>query len=192
VLVATDIAARGIDVTGISHVVNFDLPAEPETYVHRIGRTGRAGADGVAVSFCSVEEVGLLRSIERLTRRRIDAAADHGEFEMVGQVAPAPTESREQSRSVRGGKGRQSGRRQGGGGNRPARTVEGRVPSGNDYGRAAKSARRTDAVATVDRTADVESADRRVDRTTTSDGQRPRRRRRPQGGGSKRSGRKAR
>jgi ATP-dependent RNA helicase RhlE len=86
VLVATDIAARGIDVAGVSHVVNYDLPNEPETYVHRIGRTGRAGADGCAVSFCSVEEVGHLRSIERLTRRRIDAAADHGQYEMAGQV----------------------------------------------------------------------------------------------------------
>jgi ATP-dependent RNA helicase RhlE len=188
VLVATDIAARGIDVTGISHVVNYDLPAEPETYVHRIGRTGRAGADGVAVSFCSVEEVGLLRSIERLTRRRIDAAPDHGEFEMVGQVAPGPTESREPSRPARGGKGRQSGRRQSGGPSRPARAVGGRVPSGNDYGRATKTARRTDAVATADRSAAVETADR----TAMSDGQRPRRRRRSQGGGSGRGGRSAR
>jgi ATP-dependent RNA helicase RhlE len=192
VLVATDIAARGIDVTGISHVVNFDLPAEPETYVHRIGRTGRAGADGVAVSFCSVEEVGLLRSIERLTRRRIDAAADHGEFEMVGQVATAPTESREPSRPSRGGKSRQGGGRQGGGARRPARAVSGRAPSGNDYGRTGKIARRTDAVAVMDRATDVEATDRSVERTSTSDGQRPRRRRRPQGGGSRRSGRSAR
>jgi ATP-dependent RNA helicase RhlE len=105
VLVATDIAARGIDVTGISHVVNYDLPIEPETYVHRIGRTGRAGATGTAVSFCSVEEVGHLRAIERLTRRRIDPAADHGDYAMAGQpglagqVAPAASEPRAASRS---------------------------------------------------------------------------------------------
>jgi ATP-dependent RNA helicase RhlE len=66
VLVATDVAARGIDVDGISHVVNFDLPIEPECYVHRIGRTGRAGATGIAVSFCSGGERGELKAIERL------------------------------------------------------------------------------------------------------------------------------
>jgi ATP-dependent RNA helicase RhlE len=68
ILIATDIAARGIDVEGISHVVNYDLPHEPETYVHRIGRTGRAGASGIAVSFCDQAERKLLKAIERLTR----------------------------------------------------------------------------------------------------------------------------
>jgi ATP-dependent RNA helicase RhlE len=68
ILIATDIAARGIDVEGISHVFNYDLPHEPETYVHRIGRTGRAGASGVAVSFCDNAERKLLKAIERLTR----------------------------------------------------------------------------------------------------------------------------
>ncbi len=67
-LVATDIAARGIDVDGISHVVNFDLPHVPETYVHRIGRTARAGADGIAISLCDAEEMSLLRDIEKLIR----------------------------------------------------------------------------------------------------------------------------
>jgi ATP-dependent RNA helicase RhlE len=67
-LVATDIAARGIDVDGISHVVNFDLPNVPETYVHRIGRTARAGAEGIAISLCAGEEVTLLRDIEKLIR----------------------------------------------------------------------------------------------------------------------------
>jgi superfamily II DNA/RNA helicase len=67
-LVATDIAARGIDVDGVSHVVNFDLPNVPETYVHRIGRTARAGAEGVAISLCDSEEVALLRDIEKLIR----------------------------------------------------------------------------------------------------------------------------
>ncbi len=71
VLVATDVASRGIDVDGITHVVNYDLTHEPETYVHRIGRTGRAGATGMAVSFCDREEGGNLRAIERLTRRSI-------------------------------------------------------------------------------------------------------------------------
>ncbi|MBX3360210.1 MAG: DEAD/DEAH box helicase [Phycisphaeraceae bacterium] len=71
VLVATDVAARGLDVDGISHVINFDLPMEPEAYVHRIGRTGRAGATGVAISFCDREEKGLLKGIERLIKNRI-------------------------------------------------------------------------------------------------------------------------
>ncbi len=71
VLVATDIAARGIDVEDISHVINYDLPNEAESYVHRIGRTGRAGRAGTAYSFCSAEERSFLRDIERLTRTKI-------------------------------------------------------------------------------------------------------------------------
>ncbi len=78
VLVATDIAARGIDVDGITHVVNYELPNEPETYVHRIGRTARAGADGDAVSFCCAEERDYLRDIERLLRRPIPVNIQHG------------------------------------------------------------------------------------------------------------------
>jgi ATP-dependent RNA helicase RhlE len=77
VLVATDIAARGIDVDGVSHVINFELPNEPESYVHRIGRTARAGATGVALSFCDREERAYLRDIERLTRGRIEVVANH-------------------------------------------------------------------------------------------------------------------
>ncbi len=71
VLVATDVAARGIDVDGVSHVFNYDLPNEPEMYVHRIGRTGRAGASGIAVSFCDHDERKLLLAIERLIRRKL-------------------------------------------------------------------------------------------------------------------------
>ncbi|MEA3037250.1 MAG: ATP-dependent helicase RhlE [Sphingomonadales bacterium] len=72
ILIATDIAARGIDVSGISHVVNFDLPNVPEQYVHRIGRTARAGAAGVAIAFCGDDERAYLRDIERLTRQKPD------------------------------------------------------------------------------------------------------------------------
>ncbi len=78
VLVATDIAARGIDVEGVTHVINFDLPNVPETYVHRIGRTARAGASGVAWSFCDSEERPYLADIERLMRRHIERVEDHG------------------------------------------------------------------------------------------------------------------
>jgi ATP-dependent RNA helicase RhlE len=76
-LVATDIAARGIDIDGISHVINFDLPNIPETYVHRIGRTGRAGAAGIALSFCDDEERAYLADIERLIGKHLARVEDH-------------------------------------------------------------------------------------------------------------------
>jgi ATP-dependent RNA helicase RhlE len=85
-LVATDIAARGIDVDGITHVVNFDLPHVPDTYVHRIGRTGRAGADGTAVSLCDAEEVALLRDIEKLIRKSIPASGQRSSPSMARHV----------------------------------------------------------------------------------------------------------
>jgi ATP-dependent RNA helicase RhlE len=83
VLVATDIAARGIDVDGVSHVINFELPNVPEDYVHRIGRTARAGAAGIAIAFCSDEERPYLRDIEKLTRCSLRAMA-------APSAAPAP------------------------------------------------------------------------------------------------------
>jgi superfamily II DNA/RNA helicase len=90
-LVATDIAARGIDVDGISHVVNFDLPNVPETYVHRIGRTARAGAEGVAISLIAgAEEMGYLRDIEKLIR----IALPREDRRTPGQAAPAPAQHR--------------------------------------------------------------------------------------------------
>ncbi|WP_339777122.1 DEAD/DEAH box helicase [uncultured Thalassospira sp.] len=77
VLVATDVAARGIDVPGISHVVNYDLPTDPENYVHRIGRTGRGGAEGIAISFCEPRDVRHLRNIERVIRQDVTIDEDH-------------------------------------------------------------------------------------------------------------------
>lgn len=77
VLVATDIAARGIDVEKLSHVINFDLPASPETYVHRIGRTGRAGQEGASISFCDEEERKYLKDIEKLISKRIPVVEEH-------------------------------------------------------------------------------------------------------------------
>ena len=75
-LIATDIAARGIDVDGISHIINYDLPNEPESYVHRIGRTARAGAEGIAISFCDADEFAYLRSIEKLIGLAIPATGE--------------------------------------------------------------------------------------------------------------------
>ncbi len=75
VLVATDIAARGIDIDDITHVVNFELPNEPESCVHRIGRTARAGTEGIAISFCDASERGYLRDIERIIRMKIELVA---------------------------------------------------------------------------------------------------------------------
>jgi ATP-dependent RNA helicase RhlE len=77
ILVATDIAARGIDVEGISHVINYDLPNVPETYVHRIGRTARAGARGIAISLCTADQLPDLRAIETLIGKRIPSAPHH-------------------------------------------------------------------------------------------------------------------
>ncbi|MDF2536721.1 MAG: box helicase, partial [Bacillales bacterium] len=77
VLIATDIAARGIDINELSHVINYDLPQEPETYVHRIGRTGRAGLSGVAISFCDFDEKALLADIESLIRKHLVEVKDH-------------------------------------------------------------------------------------------------------------------
>jgi len=126
VLVATDIAARGIDVDGISHVINYDLPNIPESYVHRIGRTARAGSTGMALSFCAEDEIDYLRDIESLIGERVKVAGDRiGLPESVTNPGPvgaqrrkAPSKSRKSSgRSGRGG-GRSRGGRRGGRGPR--------------------------------------------------------------------------
>jgi len=119
-LIATDIAARGIDVDGISHVVNYDLPNIPESYVHRIGRTARAGRDGVAISFCGHEERSYLRDIERLIRMAIPAtdrrsgrqdprpAGHHAGNRSNGR----PHHNKHQPRRHAGGNGHKAGRPQ--------------------------------------------------------------------------------
>ncbi|MBQ7859988.1 MAG: DEAD/DEAH box helicase, partial [Faecalibacterium sp.] len=88
VLVATDIAARGIDISELAYVFNYDLPEVPETYVHRIGRTARAGADGTAVSFCTPDERDYLAGIEKLTRKTVPVVSGHP-FEHSAPAAPA-------------------------------------------------------------------------------------------------------
>jgi ATP-dependent RNA helicase RhlE len=111
VLVATDIAARGIDVEGVTHVVNFELPEVPEAYVHRIGRTARAGAEGAAVSLCDDSERKLLREIEKLTRqtipvtdRRTRRDGPHGQAERSRHDGPRPDKERFGSRRTHNGR----------------------------------------------------------------------------------------
>src|SRR3546814_3370269 len=85
----SDIAARGIDVEGITHVINYELPNVPESYVHRIGRTARAGATGMAISFCDAEERAYLRDIERLIRQTVPVVADHPYHSAAAQSGQA-------------------------------------------------------------------------------------------------------
>lgn len=139
VLVATDIAARGIDIDGISHVINFELPLEPESYVHRIGRTARAGAAGVALSLCDSEERSLLRDIEKTVRMKLPVVDDHpmavggedaaGEGEQITlQRAQSIRENQERRGGGRnqGGRGQGAGRGQGGQGGRSNRDGQSR------------------------------------------------------------------
>ena len=119
ILIATDIAARGIDVDGVSHVVNYDLPNIPESYVHRIGRTARAGADGIAISFCDHEEAPFLRDIERMIRMSIPSTDKR-----TGE-RPAHRPAQQHAGDRNGGRPHRNGRQQrghgggngGGGGN---------------------------------------------------------------------------
>lgn len=115
ILVATDVAARGIDISGVTHVFNYDLPEVPEAYVHRIGRTARAGAEGQAIAFCAPEEVHLLQGIEKLMSIKIEVAS--GEAPAAGFKAPAkakrggggaPGASRKRSGGGAGHRGKRS------------------------------------------------------------------------------------
>ncbi len=112
VLVATDIAARGIDVDSLSHVINFDMPNVPETYVHRIGRTGRAGASGKAISFCDIEERLYLRDIHKLIGKSVDPIHEHPYASPIPHNptagAPQPNAAIHQNRSPGGFKRRKS------------------------------------------------------------------------------------
>jgi ATP-dependent RNA helicase RhlE len=113
VLVATDIAARGIDVDNVSHVINFELPNEPENYVHRIGRTARAGAEGIAVAFCDSTERGYLKDIERLIRTRLTVVGDEPE----GMEFVAPGKPKKPHRGANGNGNRNGNRPNGSNGN---------------------------------------------------------------------------
>ena len=105
VLVATDIAARGIDVDELSHVINFDLPEVPETYVHRIGRTGRAGNDGASISFCSEEEKDLLKYIEKLIGKKVPVIEGHPYPITALEAAYEKQETAKKNARISGGRG---------------------------------------------------------------------------------------
>lgn len=107
VLIATDIAARGIDIEGLSHVVNYDMPMEPEAYVHRIGRTGRAGKTGKAISFCCIDEVKQLNQVEKLIGKRIPLRESEWPMEITTpsepkQRLPRPTDPKPAKLTMRG------------------------------------------------------------------------------------------
>jgi ATP-dependent RNA helicase RhlE len=106
VLVATDIAARGIDIDDISHVVNFELPNEPESYVHRIGRTARAGGEGIAISFCDATERGYLRDIERLIGNKIEVQAHSLPEPTPEQIQESKAQAPRQNRGHKHGAGK--------------------------------------------------------------------------------------
>jgi ATP-dependent RNA helicase RhlE len=126
ILIATDIAARGIDVDGVSHVINYDLPNIPESYVHRIGRTARAGADGIAISFCDQEEGAFLRDIERMIRITIPATGERQPHKPAQRNAGHRNGGRQQHRG-----GHQQRGHNGGGGNGHHRGNNGHRPHGN-------------------------------------------------------------
>ncbi len=116
VLVASDLAARGIDIDGISHVFNFEMPNEAETYVHRIGRTGRAMASGVAMSFCDHEEMGLLHQIERVIKSKIPLVTEHAYLKdaPTGNEKAVPMSRGRRPSGGGGGRGRHSSQSRGG------------------------------------------------------------------------------
>src|SRR5206468_3993202 len=119
VLIATDIAARGIDIDELTHVINYEIPNIPETYVHRIGRTGRAGASGIALSFCDAEEKEFLRDIEKLIGRPVPVVEDHPHV-MHASLSYRPAVAAGSGRSSGGGRnnGPGFGRNNGSGGDR--------------------------------------------------------------------------
>ena len=147
VLVATDIAARGIDVDNVTHVINFELPNEPESYVHRIGRTARAGTTGIAVSFCDAKERSYLRDIERLTKKRLTVAETPEAFAQAAAPA-AERDSREERRGNgpkrKRNRGRKPGRADGtkdGRSKKPAKAQAAKKPAGKKDDRAAAPAK---------------------------------------------------
>jgi ATP-dependent RNA helicase RhlE len=115
VLIATDIAARGIDIDELTHVINYELPNIPETYVHRIGRTGRAGASGIALSFCDAEEIEFLKDIHKLIAKQIPVDEGHPYPMSIQNIAARAPVAAKQASGNRNGSGQKRGRGYGGG-----------------------------------------------------------------------------
>ena len=141
VLVATDIAARGIDIDDISHVINFDLPVEPENYVHRIGRTARAGAEGIALTFCDADERAALRGIEKMIKQQIPVRTDHPyHLQMSSAPSGASQPARRPARPARrpgsapGNRPFGQGQQGGANGGRPARRPAQKAAQGRRFG----------------------------------------------------------
>jgi ATP-dependent RNA helicase RhlE len=130
VLVATDVAARGIDIPGVRHVYNYDMPNVPENYVHRIGRTARAGADGTAVAFCAPAEMGELQAVEKLLKTTLKVLGGAPWSAEMVAAAPKPGQNRGQNR------GQNGGQRPGGG--RPGGKPQGQKGQGGHQGHGAK------------------------------------------------------
>jgi len=139
VLVATDIAARGLDVDAISHVINYELPMVPEIYVHRIGRTGRAGASGIATSFCGGDERSRLKQIERLTRRSIFVERSHPKYALAPKTSSGSSGGTKRPRKANGKS--QPGKKGQGGGSRPNAQKAHSGPAGPKGGRTKRKRR---------------------------------------------------
>lgn len=140
VLVATDVASRGLDIDDVTHVVNFEIPNEPETYVHRVGRTARAGADGTALSLCDTAEIAYLREIERLIESRVQVFRDHRfhvEPKLHGEPRKPVSRSSRGKRSGGAGAGRNRKPQHASAGNRRSASKGGRpgARSGDTTGR---------------------------------------------------------
>jgi ATP-dependent RNA helicase RhlE len=172
-LIATDIAARGIDIDDVTHVINYDLPDVPEQYVHRIGRTARAGETGQAISFCAPDERASLRAIERLTKQPVTVRA-HALALTVREGDPEPRKvASRQGRQPHGGGRNDGGRGQqnrgGGGAPKPQRPREDRP----NVGRTREGA----ATPTGDRAPDSVRRDRKGNEVWSNSGPAPRPRR---------------
>jgi ATP-dependent RNA helicase RhlE len=136
ILVATDIASRGIDVDGVTHVFQFDLPDTPEAYVHRIGRTARAGASGEAITFCAPDEMVKLKAVEKLIAMKIPSEDRRSDAGRAEAAAAQPKPQQQRGRGGRPGGGGHGAPRQGAprGGNGPARGAPPRAARGGAEG----------------------------------------------------------